>query len=165
MNFYTLFALFLLCGMKVHSIRFLNEGTPNVGKVRGSKHVPLQDWNIEDRALQYDLDDIFGPYDYEYDCGPLEQKCSSLLVYECCELSSGGVAVFVLIALASVVAIVACSCACCKCCPWYDRMCCAARARRAVLAEAPASGSTNAEAPAKDAAEAQTVNGSFKMEQ
>jgi hypothetical protein len=161
MNFYTLFALFLLCGMKVHSIRSLNEGTPNFGKVRGSKHAPLQDWNTEDRALQYNIDDILGRAVKEnYDCGPLEQKCTS--GYECCETSPGGWAVTVLFYAAIVVAIVACSCACFECCPWYDRMCCAARP--VVLAAAPASESTNAGAPAKKAAKAQTVNASVQGE-
>jgi hypothetical protein len=72
-------------------------------------------------------------------CGALQQECFpnyesnddfldlSEFYEECCETTTAGIIVWLLLCAAMVVGIVVCSCACCKCCPWHDRLCCAKR--------------------------------------
>jgi hypothetical protein len=48
---------------------------------------------------------------------------------ECCELSAGGIVLFVVIGTIVLLGTVVASCACCPCCPWYTKLCCS-RTRR-----------------------------------
>jgi len=54
--------------------------------------------------------------DPEYCCGD-----------DCCALSGGGIAVYVIVGLVIVSLITLCSCACCSFCPWHSKLCCANR--------------------------------------
>jgi len=44
---------------------------------------------------------------------------------DCCKLTGGGIAVYVIVGLVIVALITLCSCACCSCCPWHSKLCCA----------------------------------------
>ena len=141
MKLITLFFVFMLCALKVHAMPTDTKEKNSLRSVGGRSvaHNQVESLNEEDRALLYGYGDDYysNVYYLSYDCGPLYEECST--VYVCCELTGGGIAVYLLVTLAIVAGIVACSCACCPCCPWYEKMCCAARARNAAATPVAAS--------------------------
>jgi hypothetical protein len=51
--------------------------------------------------------------------------CAGFEDSDCCKLSPGGIALFVLVPLVVILIIVIASCACCRCCPLHSKLCCA----------------------------------------